>query len=74
MTMITYQTYGAGTVRAPQTTASSRLGACIALFRRVRERQRQRRALRDLDDHLLRDIGKSRREALAEASKPFWRR
>jgi uncharacterized protein YjiS (DUF1127 family) len=38
------------------------------------ERRRQRRALLDLSDALLEDIGVSRAEALAEASKPCWRR
>ena len=40
------------------------------------ERSRQRAALRELaqdhDEHLLKDIGKSRAEALKEAAKPFW--
>jgi uncharacterized protein YjiS (DUF1127 family) len=39
-------------------------------------RRRQREALRELaehDDHLLRDIGLSRAEALREAAKPCWR-
>jgi uncharacterized protein YjiS (DUF1127 family) len=36
-------------------------------------RRHQREALRELDDHLLCDIGKTRREAAAEAAKPFWR-
>jgi uncharacterized protein YjiS (DUF1127 family) len=39
------------------------------------ERSRQRTALRDLaesDEHLLRDIGKTRAEASREAAKPFW--
>ncbi|MDF1585751.1 DUF1127 domain-containing protein [Rhodospirillales bacterium YIM 152171] len=37
------------------------------------ERSRQRRALRELDDRLLKDIGLSRGDVWAEASKPFWR-
>jgi uncharacterized protein YjiS (DUF1127 family) len=37
------------------------------------ERARQRRALADLDDRLLRDIGTTRREAMDECDKPFWR-
>lgn len=37
------------------------------------QRTRQRRALRLLDAHRLRDIGKSREDALSEAGKPFWR-
>jgi uncharacterized protein YjiS (DUF1127 family) len=36
-------------------------------------RRHQRAALRELDNRLLRDIGKTRREAEAEASKLFWR-
>jgi uncharacterized protein YjiS (DUF1127 family) len=33
----------------------------------------QRRALAELDDRLLRDIGVTDYEAAVEASKPFWR-
>ena len=36
-------------------------------------RHAQRRALGALDDRLLADIGVSRKDALAEARKPFWR-
>jgi uncharacterized protein YjiS (DUF1127 family) len=39
----------------------------------VRDRQRQRRALGELDDHQLKDIGMSTRQALDEARKPFWK-
>jgi uncharacterized protein YjiS (DUF1127 family) len=38
------------------------------------ERRYQRQALLELNDALLEDIGVSRAEALAEASKPCWRR
>lgn len=38
------------------------------------ERRRQRLALLELSDSLLKDIGVSRADALAEASKPCWRR
>lgn len=37
------------------------------------ERARQRRHLQSLSDHMLRDIGLTRADVLAEASKPFWR-
>lgn len=37
------------------------------------DRIRQRKALRRLDDHLLRDLGVGRAEVEAEADKPFWR-
>jgi len=37
------------------------------------ERRRQRRELLRLPDHVLKDIGISRAEALSEAGKPFWK-
>jgi uncharacterized protein YjiS (DUF1127 family) len=37
------------------------------------ERSRQRRALADLDDRLLRDIGLTREEARRECANPFWK-
>jgi uncharacterized protein YjiS (DUF1127 family) len=37
------------------------------------ERAQQRRHLRTLSDHMLRDIGLSRVDIEAEAGKPFWR-
>jgi uncharacterized protein YjiS (DUF1127 family) len=37
------------------------------------QRNRQRRALADLDDRLLRDIGVSREAAHREIDKLFWR-
>ena len=38
------------------------------------ERRRQLRALSDLDDHLLRDIGLSREDVERACSRPFWKR
>jgi uncharacterized protein YjiS (DUF1127 family) len=37
------------------------------------ERAQQRRHLRTLSDHMLRDIGLSRADVENEAGKPFWR-
>ena len=37
------------------------------------ERARERRQLMELSDHMLRDIGISRSDAIGEAEKPFWR-
>ena len=37
------------------------------------ERSRQRHALADLDDRLLKDAGISRFDAVHEIAKPFWR-
>ena len=45
---------------------AARAEACIS-------RGRQRRALAELDDRLLRDIGLTAYDVTYEASKPFWR-
>jgi uncharacterized protein YjiS (DUF1127 family) len=37
------------------------------------ERARQRHQLQCLSDHMLRDIGLTRADVLAESTKPFWR-
>jgi uncharacterized protein YjiS (DUF1127 family) len=42
------------------------------VFRLWREVRRQRRELLDLDEHLLKDIGISRTEALQESRRPVW--
>lgn len=44
-----------------------------AVLRRWRDRSTQRRALAELDDRLLGDIGVSREAAAREAQKPFWK-
>jgi uncharacterized protein YjiS (DUF1127 family) len=51
-----------------------RLSELAATLRLWCSRHRQRCALGELDDHLLKDIGVARDEALREAAKPFWRR
>jgi uncharacterized protein YjiS (DUF1127 family) len=57
----------------PQAGLASRIQAGVKLVFRLIDRQRQRRELLDLDDHLLNDIGVSRQEAVWEARKPFWK-
>ena len=47
--------------------------ALVAWLQAAHERRCQRRALADLDDRSLRDIGLSRHQAEREAAKPFWR-
>lgn len=37
------------------------------------ERHQQRKQLAQMEDHLLKDIGLSRSDALQEAQKPFWK-
>jgi uncharacterized protein YjiS (DUF1127 family) len=46
--------------------------AWVKALARWQERWRQRQCLRDLDDHMLRDIGLTRCQALEEAHRPFW--
>jgi uncharacterized protein YjiS (DUF1127 family) len=48
-------------------------GRAVTLLLIWRERARQRRHLQSLNDHMLRDIGLTRADVFAEASKPFWR-
>lgn len=48
---------------------AARAAARLALWL---SRARERSALRQLDDHLLNDVGLSREGALTEASRPPW--
>jgi uncharacterized protein YjiS (DUF1127 family) len=62
----------------PADPHEARPGATIHFLRQIQiwiSRYRQRRALADLaamNNHLLRDIGVSLRDAEREAAKPFW--
>ena len=49
------------------------IAAAVALIARWIRTARQRKALAELDDQLLRDIGITRVEAIKDAEKPFWR-
>jgi len=75
MTTLVYPAYAnPNAVRAgARPEVVSRLYRFVRLISWVTERQRQRRALLALDDNQLRDIGVSRRQALEEGRKPFWR-
>ena len=53
------------TPRATSASAWAKLGAFFAM-------NRQRRQLRDLDDHMLADIGITREEALKESRQITW--
>jgi uncharacterized protein YjiS (DUF1127 family) len=49
-----------------------RVRRAVQLLLIWRERAQQRRQLECLNDHMLRDIGLTRADVFAEASKPFW--
>lgn len=52
---------------------AAHLGSAVPPWRLWRERSTSRAQLRDLSDHLLRDIGVSRSRVDFEGSEPFWR-
>lgn len=45
----------------------------LTLLLTWQQRARDRHQLQSLSDHMLRDIGLTRADVYAEASKPFWR-
>jgi uncharacterized protein YjiS (DUF1127 family) len=47
--------------------------ALLGLLRTWHHRRRQRFKLAEMDDRLLRDIGITRYDAVAEYEKPFWK-
>jgi uncharacterized protein YjiS (DUF1127 family) len=65
--------YGAALEPVVRSEGRSWLARTADLLLAWSERARQRRELLSFDDHLLRDIGLTRAEALGEAEKPFWR-
>ncbi len=54
-------------------TIGDLLAAAFDAYADAMARQRQRRALQELPDFLLQDIGLSRADVEGEAGKPFWR-
>jgi uncharacterized protein YjiS (DUF1127 family) len=58
------------TVQRRTSRSRYRLSELITLWY---QRQRQRRALLQLNDRMLSDIGISRCDAEQEATKPFWK-
>ena len=64
---------------SPNSSATDRRGrpSWMDTVRAWSARSNERRALRELTelgDHVLKDIGISREQALREAAKPFWQR
>ena len=53
--------------------ATPRFSGLLGRVLAAEARFRQRQDLTALDDHMLRDIGITRLQAEAEATKPFWR-
>jgi uncharacterized protein YjiS (DUF1127 family) len=64
--------YPTATRRATK-AAQGRVLGIVSLLDAWIERYRQRRALLELNDHMLRDIGVSPADAWQEGRKPFWR-
>ena len=65
----------------PGAWARRGVSACLRALERAfdrlltwQERARQRHQLASLSDHLLRDIGLSRADIMAETTKRFWER
>lgn len=62
---------------APHSTVTARLGDMLSMVlatpRLWARRRHDRRALSQLDNHMLRDIGFDRTQADEMASRPFWR-
>lgn len=54
-------------------TRKSILATAVSLIKTWRRRSIQRRALANLSDHLLKDMGINRYDADFETSKPFWK-
>jgi len=64
------QSHSALPARRPR--ASTAAVRWLRALLRMHERRRQRQALLDLNDHLLRDIAVTRKQAQREGGKPFW--
>ena len=63
-----------GAAKGPRRRSSRRpAGLWADMLATWLERGRQRRALRRLDDRMLKDVGLSRADVEYEAGKPFWR-
>jgi len=71
----TLQTYQSSIepARVSQGSGAAWLYGRFASVHRMLQRQRQRRALLEFDDHRLEDIGISWEQAVEEARKPFWK-
>ena len=65
--------FGASAKRGDQLSIAERiLFAPMTMLATWGERLKQRTALAEMDDRMLKDIGVSRADALVEMDKPFW--
>lgn len=65
--------FGASAKRGAHTSIAEQvLSAPFAILATWGERLKQRAALAEMDERMLKDIGLSRADALVEADKPFW--
>ena len=62
----------AGPAGRPAERLRATLSWVILTLLRWQELARQRRALGALSDHMLKDLGLTRADALREAGRPFW--
>ena len=62
----------AGPAGRPAERLRAALSWVILTLLRWQELARQRRALGALSDHMLKDLGLTRADALREAGRPFW--
>jgi uncharacterized protein YjiS (DUF1127 family) len=67
-----HPTYGCLPTHHDTQFGASRTRAWASIVWTWFERSRQRRALAELDDRLLDDIGLTRSKVQREAAKPFW--
>jgi len=70
---LTIENEDCGYSAEPIACASQTMAAAMQTLRSWRERASGRRALSQMSQQMLSDIGVESREAMREASKPFWR-
>lgn len=58
---------------APKVSATTGQNKIVAILVAWNARYRMRRALSEMSDHMLDDIGLTRDATQAEVAKPFWR-
>lgn len=70
--MMEWSTYVARSAHRPILADLAVTFAVLLTF--ASERAASRKALKSLPDYLLEDVGITRKQAMTEANKPFWKR